>query len=619
MTNYSINVIKRALRSGDESGLEVLQQGLKESQYSPVDITLAGKYLSAFWKEKKNLEQLIFLGQCTTSWLLDAFIACAWKNGMAFTAEEGEYDTILQTLLEVKNFKYKYCVLVPWNQRLRFQHAKKNSLASEIINDEMLFWNHSWELTEKQNMRIIQIGYDYTGCGSLGVQAGSRYNGDIDLIRKMNETLREQLPSGAYFIDLEYISGQFGRNAFYDSRRYYWTKQPFSDIGNILLAEQIVNAVRVLKYGSKKVLVLDLDNTLWGGIVGDVGVNGIELGEGPDGEAFRDFQRFCKELSHRGILLAVASKNNEKDAKEPFKDNLNMVLKLDDIASFQANWKPKSENLNTIAKELNLGVDSLVFFDDNPAEREEVRQNASEVMVIDVPKEPWNYIRAIENSYCFETLVVTDADFVRTQQYQLESKRRNIENTFTNLDDYLYSLKMTANFDSITNGNMQRVIQLLGKTNQFNLTTKRHDEATIRRFLANPKTITVTVHLLDKFGDHGLIAVAILIPAIESQDKILARFAGNDGLIIDTLLMSCRVINRTVEEYLMNQLFCLAEKQNIQRLVSEYIPTQKNVITNDFFIKMGFNEQCRDPLRTVYMLDFPAKPLMTFVQSQNNL
>jgi FkbH-like protein len=597
----SFRSIKQDFRNGNiTESLALLKQLLLKSVVEPEELARIGKFILPYLAEAEGAIHVSLLGQCTTTWLGYHLASHGLKNGQTLAIYESEYDTVLQSLLEIQNNRTDFFVFLPWNQRILKQIHNANHSVDEIIEQELNFWQQTWDLAQQKNGRIIQIGYDYTNAGALGFHCSTKHGGDIDTIREINRRLRQSLPSGTFFIDLETLSGDVGRQSFYSSRQYYWTKQPFSELGTTLLAERIANAIRVMQTGSKKVLVLDLDNTLWGGVVGDLGAFDIELGETPEGEAYRDFQHFCKSLSRRGVLLAVASKNDEANAKEPFEVNPNMVLKLDDIVSFQAHWKPKSSSMKTIASELNLGIDSLVFFDDNPAEREEVRQNAPEVSIVDVPNDPADYIRALENSLFFETLAVTTADAERTQQYLNENKRKTYESSFTNLDDYLKSLEMVGKIEPINDSNMQRVVQLLAKTNQFNVTTRRHDEATVRQFLSNPKTIALTLELSDKFGEHGLIAVAIGLPK-------------DDDLIIDTFLMSCRVLNRTVEQFFINEIFQQANQKGFKRIIGEYIPTTKNGMVKDLFPSFGFKTKNVTEEQQSFVCDLPILPLKTFI------
>ena len=594
----------RLANEKDETALDDLRSLLKNGAPTPEELALAGRMAIPSLAKRQGTLKVFLIGQCTTTWLAYHLTACAMANGCFLAVRDAEYDTVLQSLLDAEVGATDFFVFLPWNQRVLYQLRQSDAEPELIIDAEIAFWKQVWELAEQRGGRIIQLGYDYTGSGPQGFHCSTKLGGEIGTLREINRQLRCELPNGVFFVDLETISGELGRGTFYDSRQYYWTKQPFSEAGTALLARRVENAVQTMRIGPKKVLVLDLDNTLWGGVVGDLGPLDIELGEGPDGEAYRDFQAFCKELSRRGVLLAVASKNNEMDAKEPFEVNPNMVLTPDDIVSFQAHWRPKSESMKTIAAELNLGVDSLVFFDDNPAEREEVRQNAPDVSVVDVPEDPSEYIRSLENSLFFETLSVTEADAKRTRQYQVENKRKALENSFTNLDDYLTSLEMIGKLAPISDGNMQRVVQLLAKTNQFNLTTRRHDEATIRKLLSRSGAFGLTLELSDKFGDHGLIAVTICVPGMEPN-----------VLMVDTLLMSCRVINRTAEHFLMNAVLSEAAQKGFQAIIGEYIATTKNEMTQDLYPAFGFRPIAGVKNQTLFTRSLFEPLLNTFVRA----
>ena len=469
-------------------------------------------------------------------------------------------------------------MLLPWNQRLL--SAGSGPSAEQRVAGEVAFWQGAWRIVERQmRSRIIQVGYDVMTPGAMGYLLNAKGQGDLALVRRLNQELRSALPGGALFVDLEQIAGQFGRSRLFDPRRYYWTKQPFSEAGTVRMAEHLSAGVRALMTGPKKVLVLDLDNTLWGGVVGETGPLGITIEHGPDGEAYSAFQMHVKRLSERGVVLAVCSKNNDADAREPFQTNPNMVLSLDDFAQFEANWDPKAVSLRRIAKTLQLGLDSFVFVDDNPAEREHIRQALPEVSVVELPEDPAEFIQALDDGLWFETVELTDEDRVRAAQYLSERRRRDTEVMFESLDEYLTSLEMVADVRPIEGADLDRVVQLIAKTNQFNLTTRRHGVAKLRQMLAAPGTIGRTLRVADRFGDHGLIAVLI---------AVADPTAAVPTLEIDTWLMSCRVINRTVEEFFFNSLVASARRAGIERLVGVYVPTKKNDLVRHLYERLGF-------------------------------
>jgi FkbH-like protein len=546
--------------------------------------------------------RVLLLGQATTSWLTPALAAWSHALGPAMAVHEGSYDQLYQDLLSAQPGEVDVVILLPWHQRLLGTSAGRSH--NSRIDDELAFWRPCWERVAALGARLVQVGYDLDRAGPAGLGLGGR-EGPAALVRRMNDALRAQLPRGAYLLDLDRLAGQLGRDRFYDARRWFWTRQPFSDEGVALLSHAMHAAVRCVMHGPRKVLVLDCDNTLWGGVVGETGPLGVQLGETPDGEAFRAFQAWCKELSQRGVVLAVATKNEPEDARGPFEQNPHMALGMADLAAFEANWGPKSESLRRIAEQLNLGIDSFVFFDDNPAEREQVRQALPEVGVVEVPTDPAGYIAAIEAGLWFETVELTAEDTQRSQQYQQERQRREHEQAFASLDDYLTSLQMQGDLREVDEADLPRVVQLLAKTNQWNLTTRRHGEATVAHLMADPRAVTLTLRLADRFGDHGLVAVALGVPHDEHT------------LRIDTWLMSCRVIARTAEQFVFRELVRAAAERGFRALLGEYLPTKKNRQVADLYPSLGFTLlETGDDGATRWHLELGATELpRTFVQS----
>ncbi len=570
-----------ALRKQGEMdrALEVLREALRRGGLGPEEIERAGRFLikaRAGETDARGTVRVLLLGQCTTSWLVPAMTAVAWGQGQVVSVTEGGYDTILQDLemMAAKGSGPDVVVLIPWTQRL----MGNTGSTEERVADELAFWRRAWDVAARMGSRVIQVGYDWMAPGAEGFGLAGEPGGIVELTRAANAALRRERPAGSYFLDLEMVSGMLGRESFYDPRRYYWTKQPFSERGTVRLAEHIWAGVRAVTTGPKKVLVLDLDNTLWGGVVGETGPLGVALGESPDGEAYRAFQKHAKALAKRGIVLALASKNNEADGREPFEKNPEMVLTLDDIAAAEINWEPKGTTIRRLAQTLSLGLDSFVFFDDNPAEREQVRQAIPEVAVADVPVEPAEYVRALQAGLWFEAAALTEADAARAEQYAVERKRRELQQSAGSMEDYLRSLDMRAEVRDIDEADLMRVVQLLGKTNQFNLTTRRHSREDVLRLLAMPGSFGMTVRVADRFGDHGLIGLMIAVPADDDPRT----------LRVDTWLMSCRVIGRTVEEFFAAELLDRAARQGFARILGEYIPTKKNALVSELYDRMGY-------------------------------
>ena len=380
-------------------------------------------------------------------------------------------------------------------------------------------------------------------------------------------------------LDLEATSASLGKEAWFDPVRWHHGKQlvapPMAPLYGDILA-RILAAARGL---SKKCLVLDLDNTLWGGVVGDDGMENLVLGQGSAaGEAFLAFQRHARALNSRGIVLAVCSKNNHATAEAVFLQHPEMVLKRDDIAVFVANWEDKASNLRRIATTLNLGLDALVFFDDNPAERAIVRQHLPMVTVPEVPEEPALYARCLAEGGYFEAVAFTADDLQRAQQYLGNARREEIrEAAGGDLESYLASLKMELTVGHFDDVDLPRVAQLINKTNQWNLTTRRYTEAEVHDLRADPRTICLHFRLKDTFGDNGIISVLIA-----------RQLADEPTFSIDTWLMSCRVLGRGVELAALQVLSDAARARGATSLVGDYLPTPKNELVRGHYEKLGF-------------------------------
>ncbi len=559
--------------------LRHLREGFSRRALESQEVLQAGRLLLEEYDGTEAIRpdlDVLVLGQCTTSWLVPAVTALSAVQGVKARVQDGNYDNVMQDLSQLGSSP-DVIVLFPWHQRL---FGTLSGSAQERVQEELGFWRQAWQFVPRETC-LIQIGYDWIHPGAMGHHLSAKADGWIQLVRLINGTLREHLPRGAFFIDLEQISGLMGRESFYDPRGYLWARQPLSDPGTVRLAEHVSAGIRALVQGPKKVLVLDLDNTLWGGVVGEEGPLGLELGESPAGEAFRHFQSHLKDLSRRGCLLAVCSKNNLKDAIEPFEKNPEMVLTRDDFVAFEASWDPKAQAIERIARSLGLGLKDFVFFDDNPAEREHIRQALPEVEVVEVPEDPSEYVRVLQAGLWFESVQLTREDQHRTENYRTEIRRQEASSQAGSMEEYLQSLEMFAEAFPIQEPDLDRVCQLIGKTNQFNLTTRRHPVNQVRRMLALPGSVGLALRMGDRFGDHGLVSVILAVPQSEEEET----------LRIDTWLMSCRVIGRTAEYFLFNHLLDKARESGYSKLIAEYIPTRKNDLVRDLYSELGFQFQ----------------------------
>jgi FkbH-like protein len=396
------------------------------------------------------------------------------------------------------------------------------------------------------------------------------------MVERFNERMiHEVAKQNDLVVDVAFLASKIGLDCWNDARGWHKAKLASSLDATPLYAEQICRLLGAAHGKARKCLVLDLDNTLWGGVIGDDGLDGIALGQNSAvGEAHVALQRFLLDLRRRGVILAVCSKNEDATARIPFRDHPEMVLKEDHIAVFVANWSDKANNLREIAATLNLGTDSLVFLDDNPVERERVRQVLPEVAVPELNEDPADYVSLLANAGYFEAIALSEEDLARADFYQANAERVSLQRV-GNLEEYLCSLQMVATISPFKAVGRIRIAQLINKSNQFNLTTRRYSESDVEAFENDPSKFCLQVRLADRFGDNGMISVVIF-------DK------GLDQWSCDTWLMSCRVLGRRVEELVLAAVAEAARSAGAKRLNGTYIPTKKNGLVVEHFAKLGF-------------------------------
>lgn len=396
-------------------------------------------------------------------------------------------------------------------------------------------------------------------------------------VAAFNAGLARDLPASAdLLIDVDSLAQSVGLDTWYDDRDWHLAKLPFSQRALPLYADHVLRVIAALRGKSRKCLVLDLDNTLWGGVIGDDGLDGIAIEQGDArGEAHRGVQAAALDLRRRGIVLAVCSKNDDHTARLPFQQHPGMLLKESDIAVFVANWEDKASNLERIAQRLDIGLDSLVFLDDNPVERAQVRQALPQVAVPELGADPSGYARTLMLAGYFESAAFTQDDLARADQYQGNAHRAELLESSRDLGQFLQSLAMTIQFAAFHPQGRKRITQLINKTNQFNVTTRRYTEAQVASMETSPDHFTLQVGLVDRFGDNGTICAVICHRQPECWE-------------IDSWLMSCRVLNRKVEEAVCNRIAREAMAAGAKRLVGLYLPTPRNKIVANLFAQLGF-------------------------------
>jgi FkbH-like protein len=399
------------------------------------------------------------------------------------------------------------------------------------------------------------------------------------LVARLNDLLAlAAAREGVLLLDVARASARDGIDAWFDVARWLQGKMEVAPQAAPRYGELLARLVGAQRGRSKKCLVLDLDNTLWGGVVGDAGTAGIVLGEGSaEGEAYLALQRYAKLLRDRGVVLAVCSKGEPALAEAAFLEHPEMVLRRPDIAAFVVNWNDKVRNLKDIAARLNIGLDSLVFVDDNPAERARVREGLPMVAVPELPADPALYVRCIADAGYFEAVTFTPDDLRRGDQYAGNAAREAVRGESQSLEEFLRGLEMSVSYGPIGPVDLARASQLINKTNQFNPTTRRYSADEVARFAAAPEDITLQFRLADRLGDNGLVSVMLLRPAVEPG-----------VLEIDTWVMSCRVFGRQLEHEAMSIAVEAARKRGIKALRAEYIPTERNGVVADLFRELGF-------------------------------
>jgi FkbH-like protein len=589
----------KALQTPSEADLRTLSSyALDVGQLGRLSKLVASQYETLRTGTGLSALRLGLVSSHTTDYMLDALPATALRHGILLS-----------------------CVTTPYGQVAQSVMASSSPLAGQV--DVVLFALDPYMLglaTPRLNadegakavdsaismMKSLSDGARHVigaACAltTLPPPADSLF-GDLDgrtpgtsrwMIELYNQRLAaEVLGPGDLLIDVAALASSVGLANWHDARVWHSGKLPFALEFTPIYADHVGRALGAFRGKSRKCLVLDLDNTLWGGVIGDDGLDGIKIGQGSAaGEAHAAIQSYALSLRERGIVLAVCSKNEEANARLPFKEHPEMLLKEEHFAVFVANWSDKAGNLRNIAATLNIGIDALVFLDDNPAERAIVRQTLPEVAVPEVGDDPATYVGAVARAGWFEATAFSDDDRKRAEYYSANSARLTAQQSITNMEDYLKSLDMVAAIGPFDEVSRARISQLINKSNQFNLTTRRYNEAEVAAFQADPQKFTVQARLADRFGDNGMISVIIFD-------------IGPEVWSCDTWLMSCRVLGRRMEEAVLAYVAKAAAAAGASRLRGTYLPTKKNGLVEKHFEKLGFTlVQSLEGGGTVWELD----------------
>jgi len=534
---------------------------------------------------KKN--KLAILGDTSTQFLKTIIRGLGYDYKIDIEIWEADYDQIPLQVYNKSSDLYKlnpdFVVVFKSSHKLlqKYNSEKLENQSSFAINQVEEIKNIYSFISQNINSKIILYNFTEINDSIFGNFSNKVETSFLFQLRKINYLLMEfsiSAPS-LYICDLSSIQNQVGKMNFFHNSSYINNSMVLSVDVLPSVAKHTLDIIKTLNGRFNKCIILDLDNTTWGGIIGDDGIEKIQVGNLGIGKAFSEFQLWVKKLKNRGIIIAVCSKNTESVAVEPFKKHPDMILKMEDISVFVANWENKADNIRYIQNVLNIGFDSMVFIDDNPFERNIVRENITEICVPEMPEDPADYLEYLYSLNLFETISYSDLDYARTKKYQIEAKRISSQKKYTNQDDFLKSLKMVSKIESFNNFNTPRIAELSQRSNQFNLRTVRYTEKDIASISDSKNHFTFAFNLKDKFGDHGIICVIIL----EKQDI--------NTLFIDTWLMSCRVLKRGMEKFVLNYLAKFCTQNNYKFITGEYILTTKNAIVKDHYLNLGFKNK----------------------------
>jgi FkbH-like protein len=584
------------------------QKALKLLEYC-IDLSPSYKELCTLTNIAKNLIsnnlfptydkiKIAILTESTTAHLRDALYYRFKMKGVEIEVYESNFHIeadILNSKSPIYEFSPNYVIY--WPENIHLKPIGLKSSTSEVHHTINELWQKRLSLIAaiKKGLpqsQIIHTTYVNRPERPLGHIENQLIWSQSSIVQNLNIKIRFESSADLSLLDLDYLASNFGKYNWFDTRLWHYSKHSFSLDAISIVTNEIYRLIATNKGLSAKCLVLDLDNTLWGGVIGDDDLDGIELGDSILGEAFLDFQKYVKTLKERGVLLAVCSKNNLVNAQLPFLKHPLMALKLEDISYFIANWNNKADNLKEIAENLDIGLESLVFFDDSPVERQLIRDLLPDVYTVEVPDDPSDFTSALDRLNLFDTTSITGEDLNKTNHYAANFSREELKTRITSLDEFLKSLEMKAYVKIISEDNYERALQLINKSNQFNLLTNRYTQSEFLSLLKTPNQSTIGLRLADKFGDYGTIAVV----TVKAENGIL---------YIQDWVMSCRVLSRGIEDFTFYQISKVAQKFNCYKIVGTYKTSQKNKLVSNLLEQM--NMTCTDSSNEIKKYEIELK------------
>ena len=530
--------------------------------------------------------KIAILGDSATQLLVQTIKGYGYNEKINFETYEADYQQIERQITDFNSDLYKfnpeYVIIFESTEKLINDFYKLGKVNQKNYADVQIeriknLWSR---VNSELNCKIINFNFVEINDNVFGNYGNKVETAFIYQLRKLNLNLMEAAHEykNIFINDVCALQNINGRKNIFDPRLYISSNIVFNIDFLPLVAKNIVDIIKASTGKINKCMILDLDNTIWGGIIGDDGISNIQLGELGIGKAFSELQMWAKQLKERGIILAICSKNSEKIVKEPFINHPDMILRLDDISIFIVNWGNKVDNIKYIQSILNIGFDSIVFIDDSLFERNMVRKMLPDITVPELPEDPVDYVPYLRSLNLFETTSYSDEDSNRTKKYQYEAKRAKFKTNFSSIDDYLKNLSMIAEVAEFDDYHTPRIAQLTQRSNQFNLRTKRYTEKDINKIRKSNQYITRYFKLEDKFGEYGLIGIVIL------------KKTNNNSVFIDNSIISCRVLKRGVEEFIFNKVAKLVANEGCNKIIGEYLPTPKNTLVKCIFKEFGFTK-----------------------------
>jgi FkbH-like protein len=549
--------------------------------------------------------RLSILRSFTLEPIVPVLRATAFLAGIDLTVKMSGFDVYAQQILDPSSELYSFnpdAVILALQTR---DVAPKiwdsfSSLGSEQKNAELDGITRSLSqwiqvFRSRSTANLIVHNFERPMNPGLGILDSQASDGQTRVIQELNNRLQAIASEnpGVYVLDYENLVRRFGER-WHDERKWLVMRMPIRAENVFAMAREWLRFLHPLSGRIAKVVVTDLDNTLWGGVLGEDGMNGIRLGRDYPGAAYQALQRSLLDLHDRGILLAISSKNNKDEAMEMLNNHPEMLLRPQHFAAIHTNWNSKPESLRRIAEDLNVGLDSVAFLDDNPVERQNVRMSCPEVTVIELGTDPMEYAKTVRDCPVFERLSLSNEDRDRGAYYIQQQERKELETSAGSLEEFYYSLNQKVEISRVSHDSVPRVVQLIQKTNQFNLTTRRHSAMQISEFAADPQFDVYTARVIDRFGDNGIVGVCIT-----RRDRDICE--------IDTLLLSCRVIGRTVEDAILHFLVEESRSRGISRIQGWFCPTRKNKPAESFYPSRGFQLADQTEAGTLWTLDLQER------------